>query len=160
MIRKHWTRQNAIVNHLALALVWGSALYILQLPWLGWQKLAMIVCSTIAITLLMGFIGRYIKGQMVKVLAIDFETATRIVQYVLFKKRIPFSKDLGEKRARFEFRVDGLELIVEDYPLNLPLDLPHPTGSASKFTIKGSTGKTRDFIQTLCRVLDEGFQRS
>lgn len=156
-IKRHWQKKQTMVQHIALAALASSTLFWLQVEMLAWQKWALIVlCWIFVLTTAVYLNGRYAR-QLVKLFAIEHDEAARDIQRTFKTQLIPYRKETAQRSIRFELPLQNLTLIVESFPLNLPLDDHINTTMATKMTIDGLNAENGRFAQELSHHIDNTF---
>ena len=157
MVSKRWQFQNKLILNSTLAaccLATTGTLYLVPTLWL---RIAIIVAANMLFVLLGRFLHRRYAHDMVRVFVMEFEDATYIVQRALNNIRVPFNKRTKNGEISFQLRNRDVELRLEEFPLNLPVDSNLKTVDASKITLTNVSDENLQLITSLRNALDDAF---
>ena len=155
MVSKRWQRKQSFIQHAALFLFWGGILFWPQvgLPWL--QKLLLILL-TCTLSVVGGYLlNRRFAASLVRVFKFNDEVAIDIVQRALNANYIRFSRLSVSEEVHFIIRGEGLKLVIEDFPLNLPIDDHISTIPAAKIEIQGLNRQNNQMAEKLTEIIDD-----
>ncbi|MEM8861242.1 MAG: hypothetical protein AAGD96_23190 [Chloroflexota bacterium] len=154
MVSNRWQKKQSVIQHLTLALIWGVPLLLLQVNWLPWQRLSLILV-TWATVLPMGiYLNRHMARTMIRVFKHESDAVTGVVQRSLTKNYIRFSRQLIANETHFKIRDEGLTLVLEPYPLNLPIDSHIQSVDATKIEIRGLNKENRATAERLSELIN------
>lgn len=155
MFQQPWQRRQNAVLHASVALLWGGSVFWLQTALPAWEKL-LLIAGTISLALLAAhYLQRKYANTLIKVFRAERDVVARRVQRVFSQHYVPFRKRTESEAIRFEVRDRGLALVVESFPLNLPIDdhiVPVP---ATRIVLKHLSPENMDLSLDLCRWIDE-----
>lgn len=159
MVSKRWQLQNKLILHVILAAVCLLTSLSFYLPISIWQQIALVAIVNPIIFFVGRAVHRRYAKNMVRVFEMEFEDASYVVQRALNKVRMPFSKRTNKDGiVSFHLRQADVDLVIEAFPLNLPVDSHIQTVEASKLTFTRVGPENRQLIATLRQSLDEAFQ--
>jgi len=142
MVSKRWQKRQPWLVHVALALIWGSALFWLQLNLASWTKLLLIAVTTLLIALVVTVLGRRPVDTMIRVVVAERDAVAAQIQRAFSRNAVPFRKQTWTNRVRFDIPGRGLTLLVEACPLNVPIDDNIMPTMATKVTLHSPTPQT------------------
>ncbi len=157
MFKQPWQKRQNTVLHLSLVALCLGTLFWLQTTLPAWLKLPLIVLSIGAILALTRHLQEKYADTLVRVFRTEMDVAARRVQRVFTEHYVPFRKWTEKELVRFEVRGRGLWLIVESFPLNLPLDDHITPVAATRIALKHLSPENEDLSRDLCRWIDEAF---
>lgn len=160
MTNKPWQKQQSTILYLGLAFLVGMTRVSLDSPLDGWQKLWLIVGSYVLAVPILRYFHRKYANTFVKVFVTEYEVASRAVQRFLNAERIPFTKQTRGEQVDFYIKSSGLKLVVEFFPLNLPMDDQLKTVTAAKVTISPVTSGNARVARALRQQLDHLFVKT
>ncbi|MFK7804734.1 MAG: hypothetical protein AB8G95_24065 [Anaerolineae bacterium] len=153
MFSKRWQKKQAYIQHISLALFWGGPLFWLQLDLLIVPKL-LLIAGTCVLALVGGYwLNRRFATSWIRIFEFEDDVAAGIVQRALNAAYIPFSRQPASDGVHFLIRDCGLTLVVESYPLNLPIDDHIKSVPASKIEIKGLSPSNQATAEKLCQAI-------
>ena len=158
MVSKRWQFQNKLILNGTLAACCLATTGTLALVPNLWLRIAIIVTANIVFFLLGRYLHRRYAHDMVRVFVMEYDDASHIVQRALNSVRIPFHKRTENGQISYELHNRGVELRLEEFPLNLPVDTNLQTVDASKITLTNVSEENRQLITSLRNALDEAFQ--
>lgn len=155
MVSKRWQKKQTYIQHMSLALFWGGPLFWLQLEIVATQKL-WLIAGTCILALVGGFLltQRYATS-LIRNFEFEDDVSAGIVQRALNGAYIPFSRQLVSDGVHFKIRDNGLRLIIESYPLNLPIDDHIEPVPASKIEIVGLSRSKQTAADQLCQAINK-----
>lgn len=137
MVSKRWQRKHTVIQHVALGLVWGLPLFLLSVDLESSVKVVLIIVA-LAIVIPLGYYLNYLLAEtMVRVFKHEEDAVRGVVQRSLTKNYIRFSRSFVQNETHFVIREQGLTLVIEAYPLNLPIDSHIVATDATKVEIRG-----------------------
>ncbi len=157
MVSKRWQRTQTFIIHLGLAVCVAYPLYLFELNYPNWLKLTTVALGYSILIPLFRWLHKRYARTFVKVFRCDFEVAARIVQRALNAERLPFTKRNGHEQIVFQIRTGDIQLVVDDYLLNLPVDHHLLPEVATKITLHPETAANAQQMQRLRLSLDEAF---
>ena len=80
-----------------------------------------------------------------------------MVQRALNAERLPFTKRSGDEQIVFQIRPGKMQLVVDEFMLNMPLDEHLTPEVAAKLTLLPETSDNAAQMQRLRLLLDEAF---
>lgn len=157
MLSKRWQRHHPAVIHGGLAIWIIIAALIMQLPPALWQRLALItLVSGVTLHAVRVLNARH-ADKLIKVFAADYQPVARSLQGYLNAQRIPFVKRSDDDRITFTLHRRALTVVVESYPLNLPVDDRVQPHEGTKVTVGPVAGERDRLVSHLCHRLDDVF---
>lgn len=155
MFNKPWQRQNLPILYTRLAVAVAATRMSLDFPFPWWQKILIILSSYAIVFFVGGYLHRKYANVFVKVFGTEYDVASRVIQRSLNAQRIPFTKRTYHNKVDFFIRTGDFKLVVEYFPLNLPVDDHLKTVQASKITISPVNRKNNGAAASLRNQLDE-----
>ncbi len=155
MVSQRWQLQNKLIIHVTLAalvLVSSGSFY---LPWSLPLRLVFILLADGAIFLTGRYLHRLYARHLVRVLVMEYDDASYIVQRALNNIKLPFRKQTANDQVRFQLRQGNMELVVESFPLNLPVDSHLATVPAARLTLSPVSPENLQLIAGLRQSVDE-----
>lgn len=160
MVSKRWQKNLSLLHHITLTILWGGPLFLFQLDLMAWQKLSLIAVTIVAALLGARYLMRVLPGTLVKVFKFQADAVTGIVQRALNANMLPFSRRASGENVWFTLRTHELKVVVQPYPLNLPVDDHIRPISAAKIEIFGLNDNNRTVAEKMCRAIDEALAAS
>ena len=158
MVSKKWQKRNFTIEHLVLFGIWAGTIFWFEIPHLpGWLETLIVVSSGIFVFLLGRHFLRKSEGSYVKVVRTGIEDAMQITQRMFRTNKIPFRKMPNENGYEFEVFGKGLIVNLEEFPLNIPLDLNFVTEDSTKITLTSEKTEANSLIKIYCDTLDQAF---
>lgn len=155
MFDKPWQRQNLPILYTRLAVAVAATRISLDFPFAWWEKLLIIVGSYALVFFVGGYLHRKYANVFVKVFEAEYDVASRVVQRALNAQRIPFTKRTYNNQVDFFIRTGEFKLVVENFPLNLPVDEHIKPVIGSKITMSPVNRKNGVVAASLRDRLDE-----
>ncbi|MCA9998414.1 MAG: hypothetical protein KDE56_21775 [Anaerolineales bacterium] len=155
MMNKPWQKQQSTILYLGLAFLVGVTRVSLDSPLDGWQKLWLIVGSYMLALPILRYLHEKHANTFAKVFVAEYELVSRVVQRFLNTERIPFTKQTRDDQVDFYLKSNGLKLVVEFFPLNLPMDDQLQPVMAAKVSISPVTARNDQLAAALRQRLDE-----
>ena len=155
MAKNKWKKQNRLIQHTSLALAWGLPLFFLQLDLMAGYKIFLVCVSSVMSVVGGAWLTRRFAQSLVRVFRVEDAVAIGVVQRALQSSYIPFQRKNSDNAVRFDIRGTDLSLVVQDYPLNLPIGDQLTTVTASKIEIKGLQRANEPMADRLCSVIND-----
>jgi hypothetical protein len=159
MVSKRWQRSNLVITHLGLAVGATFPLYIFEQDIDSWRKILIVI---LGLSILIPFIRklhhRYAKT-FIRVYRCDYEQAAKVIQRLLNAQRLAFAKQTYEDRIVFVIRSGNMQLLVDDFVLNMPIDDHLKPEIATKLTLQPETDENADQMEHLRQIVDETFAK-
>ncbi len=155
MNAKVWQKRHQFVQHASLAFAWGTPLYILQLDFFT-PITKGLLCVLFFIASIVGGIvlTRRFAKSLVRVYSMDDEVALGVVRQALLRNYIPFQRYETAEQIRFHIRDSELTVIIQDYPLNLPIDDHIEPEIATKIEIVGLNRQNMSLAEKICGAIN------
>lgn len=160
MMNKPWQKQHSTILYLGLAFLVGITRVSLDSPLDGWQKLWLIIGSYMLAIPISRYLHQKHANTFAKVFLNEYEVVSRVVQRFLNAERIPFTKQTRDEQVDFYLKSNGLKLVVEFFPLNLPVDDQLKPVTAAKVSISPVTARNDQLAATLRQRLDEALVKT
>lgn len=157
MVSKKWQKRHAAIEHLVLFGVWGGALFWFELPLPNELKLVLVAGNAALVFILGRHFHRKKATRYEKVFHTDVETALKVTQRMFEAQRFPFRKTPTRDGYRFEVFQKGVAVILETFPLNLPLELNTKRIEATKIVLRNASPDAAARATALCVLLDHAF---
>ncbi len=157
MISNRWQKRQTVVQHATLAALCAGVFYALELSIAPWLELLLIIGTVVGSLAAGRYLNRRFADTLIRVLKLEVDVTARLVQRALNSSYLPFSRQTGAEAVRFDIRGRGLTLVVEPYPLNLPVDDHIIPSMASKITLRGVRPDNARLGDDLCRAIDDAF---
>ena len=155
MVSNRWQRKQSVVQHITLALVWGLPLFLLQVNLPLWQQISLIIV-TWAIAFPLGvYLNRNFATTLVRVFKHENDAVKGVVQRSLTQNYIRFSRKNLPNETHFMIRDEGLTLVLEPYPLNLPIDNHIQSVDATKVEIRGLSKNNSVKAEKLSELINQ-----
>ncbi len=137
MVSKRWQRKQPIIQHVALGLVWGLPLFWLSVDLTPFQKIAFSIATWVIVIPSGYYLNYRLAEKLVRVFTHEEDAVRGVVQRSLTKNYIRFSRRFVRNETHFVIPDEGLTLVIESYPLNLPIDSHIVATDATKVEIRG-----------------------
>ena len=137
MVSKRWQRKQPIIQHTTLGLVWGLPLFLFQIDLPFWSQIGLIALTWLAVFPLGYILNRNLAKTMVRVFKHESDAVSGVVQRSLTQNYVRYSRQYVADEIHYTIRDEGLTLVLESYPLNLPIDSHIQSVDATKIEIRG-----------------------
>ena len=156
MVSKRWQRKQPFIQHATLGLIWGLPLFWLQVDFPFLQKIWLIIGTWIIVIPAGIYLNRRLAATMVRVFEHEEDAVTGVVQRSLTQNYIRFSRRYQANETHFVIRDKGLTLVIEPYPLNLPIDSHIVPTEATKIEIRGLNESNSDLAERISTFINQG----
>ena len=157
MVSKRWQRVNLITAHIGLAIGVTLPLYILEQDIDNGSKLMFIALGYLILVPSILQLHRRYANKFVRVYRCDYEMAARAIQRLLNTQRLAFAKQTYQERVVFQIRSGEMQLHVDAFMLNMPIDDHLTPEVATKLTLHPETTDNADQMRSLRLEIDEAF---
>lgn len=137
MISKRWQRKQPVIQHTTLGLVWGLPLFLFQVDLPFWYQIGLIVLTWVVVFPTGYILNRNLAKTMVRVFKYESDVVSGVVQRSLTQNYVRYSRKHFPDEIHYTIRDQGLTLVLENYPLNLPIDSHIKSVDATKIEIRG-----------------------
>lgn len=155
MVSQKWQRKHPVIQHIALGLSWGLPLFWLSVDLSSWSKVALIIGTWIVVIPISYYLNNLLAEKLIRVFKHEEDAVTGIVQRSLTKNYIRFSRRFVSDETHFEIRDQGLTLVIESYPLNLPIDSHIVATDATKIEIRGLTKSNSALAERITLLINQ-----
>ncbi len=155
MVSKKWQKKHTVIQHVALGLAWGLPLFWLSVDLTAWVKVALIIGTWVIVIPLGYYLNNLLAEKMVRVFKHEEEAVRGVVQRSLTKNYIRFSRRFVANETHFVIRDQGLTLVIEAYPLNLPIDDHIKPTDATKIEIRGLNKSNTDLAERISKLISQ-----
>ena len=159
MVSKRWQRINLNVAHVGLAFGTVLPLYIFEQDMAYSTKFMLIALGyAILIPSILQLHNRY-ANQFVRVYRCDYEQAARAIQRLLNTEHLAFAKQTYDERIVFQIHTGNMQLVVDDFMLNMPIDDHLTPEIATKLTLQPETTENAAQMHNLRLAIDAAFTK-
>lgn len=155
MVSKKWQKKQPVIQHVTLGIAWGFPLFLAHVDMPLPQKVGLIVMILLAVIPAGIYLNRRLAATMVKVFQHQEEAVAGVVQRSLTKNYIRFSRRYQADETHFVIRDKGLTLVIEAYPLNLPIDSHIEPTDATKVEIRGLNKSNSDLAERISTFINQ-----
>ena len=157
MLNKRWHKSQLAILNSGLAAFIIVTFLILGIEVALWLRLLLLFPSYFALGFLVRWLNDRFADGVVKVFPADYLAVANAVQRMLNRDRIPFFKRTNDERIDFTVRLSHFTLLVESFPLNLPIDSHLKSVPATKITIRPAGQAADPVAKKLQAQLDSLF---
>lgn len=159
MINTKWQRTQKALSLLGLFLGVGLPFFLLETNLESWQKVLVLLIGYALIFPVLYWLHKRYANSFVKVVRYDYATADRLIRRELRDQNLPFTRRYDHEQAIYEIRLGKMQLTVDEFMLNLPIDDRIAPEPATKLTLEPETAENAAYMAQLRTSIDLLFSR-
>lgn len=157
MVSKRWQKHKLAVFNVGLAAITLVTVLILESDRVLWQRGLVLLVSYLVLGVVIHKLNAHYANSFVKVFVAEQDAVIIGVRETLSRQKMSFTTRFEPERVCFLIDRQRLSLLVEAFPLNLPVDSHLVPVPATKVTLTPAGGIDYEMVRQLRLELDRRF---